>query len=154
MITFCKEYDDKHGEEIMDIKLAILKARDVMVIFIFIFLMKPLRNISANDLFLNHIDTQSVYIPNNNYHLYIPFVRNSVLEEIPLCRWPHNVGTYTSISYKWGDRLQSPGTLWRIAFEAAIIDWNSATTMVYFYYLGSSSNVTVAQPGARCFMAR
>lgn len=80
--------------------------------------------------------------PQQNHRIYLPLVIKSVPEvDIPPCRWPHNVGTYTGISYKWGNRLQTPGTLWRIAFESAISDWSGAPTKLYFYY--SSSGTTI-----------
>lgn len=77
-----------------------------------------------------------------NHMIYLPVVINPVPEvDIPPCRWPHNVGNYTSISYKWGNNLQNPGTLWRNSFESAISDWSGVPTKLYFYYSNSGSTV-------------
>ncbi|MBU1662124.1 MAG: hypothetical protein KKD28_11710 [Chloroflexi bacterium] len=78
---------------------------------------------------------------NQNHHIYLPVVMNNFLTEvdIPPCRWHHNIGSYTWISYKWGRNLWKPG-VWRSAFEAAISDWNGVSTKIYFY--SSSSGPT------------
>lgn len=79
---------------------------------------------------------------NQEYRIYLPIVFKSVIEiDIPPCRWPDVVGSYTGIAYKWDDRLQTPGSLWRNAFEAAISDWSSAPTKLYFYSSSNGSTV-------------
>ncbi|MFH1636199.1 MAG: hypothetical protein ABIG63_19600 [Chloroflexota bacterium] len=78
----------------------------------------------------------------DNYCIYLPIVLNSVPEiDVPPCRWPHNSGQNVYISYKWGNRLQISGSLWRNAFEDGIPEWNNAQTLTHFYYSISSDNV-------------
>jgi hypothetical protein len=80
--------------------------------------------------------------PQQDHRIYLPLVIKFVPEvDIPPCRWPHTAGTYTGIAYKWGDRLQTPGTLWRNAFEAAISDWSGSPTKLYFYYSSNGSTI-------------
>jgi hypothetical protein len=81
--------------------------------------------------------TPTVTIPLYNYYIYLPLVMKPPVPpvaeyDIPPCRWPHTAGDYLGIAYNWGDRLQTPGTLWRIAFEAAVSDWTNVPTKVYF----------------------
>lgn len=80
-----------------------------------------------------------------NVKVFIPVVMKEplVIEEISLpgCRWSRTPGGFIAISYKWGDRLQVPGSSWRSAFEAAANDWTSLSTKAYFYYSPSSLNI-------------
>lgn len=80
-----------------------------------------------------------------NVKVFIPVLMSEPLvieeENPPGCRWSRTPGGFIAISYKWGDRLQVPGTSWRTAFEAAAYDWTSLSTKVYFYYSSSSLNV-------------
>lgn len=114
-------------------------------IIILIICIQSLMHTFDNTSVVNGQSMSMVYSasPQQYYRIYLPSVIESVHEvDIPPCRWPHNVGTYTGISYKWGDGLQTPGTLWRNAFESAISDWTYyASTKLYFYY--SSGGTTV-----------
>lgn len=77
----------------------------------------------------------------DNYCIYLPIVSKEVPEiDVPSCRWPHNSGQNLYISYKWGDRLQSPSTLWCNAFEDGIPEWHNAPTLTRFYYTIWSDN--------------
>jgi len=66
----------------------------------------------------------------------------SVIPEVnnPGCRWPHTQSQLFFVTYKWGDRLQVPGTLWRNAFESGLSSWNGSPILPYFYYDQNSSN--------------
>jgi hypothetical protein len=72
------------------------------------------------------------------YKVYVPIITRNVVvipeEFAPPCRWSRTPGGFIAIPYKWGGNLQNPGTSWRIAFEAAIIDWYELPTKVYYYY--------------------
>ncbi len=79
-----------------------------------------------------------------NYCIYLPIVLNyyPVPEtDIPSCRWAFNPGQILYITYKWGDRLQSPGALWRNAFETGLNSWNYTSTPVWYYFDNSSANI-------------
>ena len=41
------------------------------------------------------------------------------------------------VTYRWGSNLQTPGTLWRSAFEQARDDWNTRNTKPRWYYYRS-----------------
>ena len=60
----------------------------------------------------------------------------AIEKDAPPCRW----NTY-SLSYQWGGNLQTPGSLWRNAFSAAVVDWSIAPIKFYFY--NSSSGVVI-----------
>jgi hypothetical protein len=62
--------------------------------------------------------------------------------DAPPCRWPHTSGSNTYLYYKWGSGLQTPGSLWRNAFETAIYDWAVAPTRVYWNY-SSGGSITI-----------
>lgn len=62
--------------------------------------------------------------------------------DAPGCRWTISGGT-VYIPYTWGGNLQTPGTPWRNAFEAAVGDWNGLDTRIYFYYDNGLPNVTI-----------
>lgn len=51
--------------------------------------------------------------------------------------WKNGVGNLT---YKWGDRLKTSGTVIRNAFEDALYDWYWTPTKVKFSYNSSSKN--------------
>jgi hypothetical protein len=80
----------------------------------------------------------------SNYCIYLPiviFTSPPVPEiNIPPCRWSFNPGQLLYITYKWGDRLQSPGSMWRNAFEAGLNSWNNTATPVWYYFDSSSDN--------------
>lgn len=77
-------------------------------------------------------------IQNQDPKIYLRLILNKYPFELlaPGCRWNNY-----SIAYKWGPNLQTPGTSWRTAFEAAVVDWNILPAKFYFYY-SSSGNVT------------
>jgi hypothetical protein len=53
-------------------------------------------------------------------------------------------GQYLFIPYDWGNYLQTPGTLWREAFEIGLSTWDGAGTMVlYYYYSGSENTINI-----------
>ena len=88
-------------------------------------------------------NTEKFY-PTQDHKIYLPIIlHNYPLIEVdaPPCRWARTPGGYVSIAYKWGDRLQTPGSSWRVAFEAATSDWTALPTKVYFYY--SSNGPTI-----------
>lgn len=58
-------------------------------------------------------------------------------------KWSAYNGSAFVVTYKWGDRLTSPGSLWRNAFEAGIGDWNGKPTKVDYSYSASSTQVTI-----------
>ena len=72
-----------------------------------------------------------------NHKVYLPIILSNyplIEADAPPCRWSRTPGGYVAIAYKQGDRLQTPGSLWRIAFEAAVSDWSGSQTKVYYYY--------------------
>jgi hypothetical protein len=84
------------------------------------------------------------FYPTQNHKVYLPIVLNNyplIEVDAPPCRWSRTPGGYVAIAYKWGSRLQTPGTSWRVAFEAATSDWTALPTKVYFYY--SSNGPTI-----------
>jgi hypothetical protein len=62
-------------------------------------------------------------------------------EDVPISRWPHDAGSFTTLYYKWGDNLQVPRSLWRNAFTAALNDWSIVPTKMYFEYSPNGSIV-------------
>ncbi len=71
-----------------------------------------------------------------DYKVYLPIIMNNyplIETQAPPCRWSRDSGDYVPIAYKWGDRLQTPGSTWRVAFEAAINDWYYLPTRIIFY---------------------
>jgi hypothetical protein len=71
---------------------------------------------------------------------YLSLVMRAVPEiDIPPCRWPHTIGSFTAINYQWGSNLQNPGTLWRTAFESAIVDWNWSYASIKLYFVYSTT---------------
>ncbi len=73
--------------------------------------------------------------------IYLPLVVRSIREIDVACRWSHQPAITTYVTYKWGDRLQTPGTLYRNAFQSSITDWNSISTKMRLSY-SSSGNVS------------
>jgi len=73
-------------------------------------------------------------------HVYLPLVVRGIREVDVACRWSHLSGATTYATYKWGDRLQTPGSQYRNAFQSSIIDWNSIPTKMRLAY-SSSGNV-------------
>lgn len=75
---------------------------------------------------------------------YMPAVKARIIAEtqVPLCRWLHTNGTIDTRNYKWGSNLQTPGTLYRTAFESSLADWNAVSTKIRFAY-SASGNVTL-----------
>jgi hypothetical protein len=70
--------------------------------------------------------------------VYLPLIVVAVPEiDVPSCRWPHISGYGLHVGYKWGDRLQSPGSLWRNAFEDGLLEWNDTPTLVSYYYINT-----------------
>lgn len=53
--------------------------------------------------------------------IYLPLVVRSIREIDVACRWSHQPAITTYVTYKWGDRLQTPGTLYRNAFQSSTI---------------------------------
>lgn len=47
------------------------------------------------------------------------------------------------ITYRWGNNLQTPGTLWRTAFEQARDDWNTRNTKPRWYFYPSTGAVVL-----------
>jgi hypothetical protein len=60
--------------------------------------------------------------------------------DTPPCRWPHGDGQTLYIPFKWGDRLQTPGSLWRNAFEEALDAWSFTATHIWYYFNSSATN--------------
>lgn len=85
--------------------------------------------------------TPTVSFPQDTYFVYLPLVMKPPVPEydIPPCRWPHQTGHLLGIAYNWGNYLQTPGTPWRIAFGAAVSDWSTQQTKVYFYQSNSGT---------------
>jgi len=84
------------------------------------------------------LSTANISIMNDfgDYKVFLPIImKDYPLIETggPPCRWSRDSGGYVPISYKWGDRLQTPGSDWRVAFEAAISDWYYLPTRIIFY---------------------
>lgn len=57
--------------------------------------------------------------------------------------WSQYNGRAFVVNYKWGDRLQTAGSLWRNAFETAISDWNGKPTKEDFSYSASTTQMTI-----------
>lgn len=72
---------------------------------------------------------------------YMPAVKARIITEtqFPICRWLHTSGTIDYRYYKWGSNLQTPGTLYRMAFESSIADWNAVSTKIRFAYSASGN---------------
>lgn len=84
---------------------------------------------------------QLVVQNSNNYSLFLPLTTISIPEiDIPPCRWPYYSGQILYISYKWGSNLQTPGTLWRTAFETGLSEWNMTSTPIWYYHNSVSDN--------------
>ena len=77
------------------------------------------------------------------YQQFLPIIYRSGVPEVdtPPCRWPNNPEQNYYIAYKWGDGLQDPQNVWRIAFQEGISTWNGADTPVYYYYNTSTINI-------------
>lgn len=73
-------------------------------------------------------------------HVYLPLIVRGIREIDVACRWAHQPAITTYVTYKWGDRLQTPGTLYRNAFQSSVTDWNSTSTKMRLSY-SSSGNV-------------
>lgn len=50
------------------------------------------------------------------------------------------IAPFKSISFTWGDRLASPGSIIRNAWESAVTDWHSASELT-FYETQASTNL-------------
>lgn len=74
------------------------------------------------------------------YKLWLPMIMGTVPEIGVTFRWYHIVGQPLSITYKWVDELENPNHTWRIAFQQGINNWNSADTLINFYYHSGSMN--------------
>lgn len=72
--------------------------------------------------------------------VYLPLIVRSIREIDVACRWSHQPAITTYVTYKWGDHLQTSGTLYRNAFESSVVDWNSISTKMRLSY-SSSGNV-------------
>jgi hypothetical protein len=92
-----------------------------------------------------NIHSQStIYQCDGNYCFFIPLVQcNRPVPEIypPCGRWPHASGQTLLISFRWGDRLQSPGSLWRIAFEDGSYSWNYTNTHIWYFLNPGADNI-------------
>lgn len=88
-----------------------------------------------NKLTSSELSNYKVYLPLVYSYTYIPEI------DFPGCRWPFNPGGLLYIRYAWGDRLQTSGTLWRIAFENGLSTWNMTSTPIWFYFDVISENI-------------
>lgn len=89
--------------------------------------------VSAKVLPKNNLQIQS-------HQVYLPLIMRTIPEiDSPPCRWPHTIGQNTYISYRYGSNLQTPGTLYRNAFNSSLVDWGSVPTYVRFYYSTAGS---------------
>lgn len=72
--------------------------------------------------------------------LYIPIIANAIPEvDESSCRWSYT-GSPLLIYYKWGNNLQTPGSLWRTAFESGISAWNSSLAHIVYWYSNNTPN--------------
>lgn len=55
----------------------------------------------------------------------------------PLCRWPYTVGVRKWLYYKWGNWVD---TEWKAAYNASVVDWNTATDRVGYGYSTGATN--------------
>lgn len=84
--------------------------------------------ISANDLRFPAVARSSPISQGQTSYVYLPLIVRSIREIDVACRWSHQPATTTYVTYRWGDRLQTPGTLYRNAFQSSVMDWNSILT--------------------------
>lgn len=107
----------------------------------------PAFDLVINSREINLIHQELIDISDTSWNLvFLPVVFNGLEPvpevDLPPCRWPYGgPGNPLWISYQWGDRLQTPGSLWRTAFETGLSAWNNTSANVTFYYYSSSANV-------------
>jgi hypothetical protein len=116
------------------------------IVFLYVFIF-PENLVAASNFNYGFINQSQEHLEGayqclSGHCVYLPLLMNSVPEvDIPECRWLYIPGQLFFISYKWGNRLQSPGTLWRNAFESGISSWNNSLIMAYYYFDNSSGNI-------------
>ena len=118
--------------------LTISKKRTVPLMLVV--LMLGVLLITVNDLRFPAVARSFPSNQGQTNQVYLPFIVRGIREIDVTCRWSHQPATTTYVTYKWGDRLQTPGTLYRNAFQSSVSDWNSNSTRMRLSY-SSAGNI-------------
>jgi hypothetical protein len=114
----------------------------VVLILSFVIPVIPVVPVTAFHKALEGINELTTTQCTDDHCVYLPMIISLVPEvDYPGCRWAYTPGNLLYIPYKWGDRLQTPGSSWRIAFETGLSTWNGTLTPIWYYHNISSDNI-------------